>query len=99
MAKQKGNPEKGSGEKKQTSSKRKVYTGVVVNNKAAGTVRVRVETKMAHPLYKKIIKRHKNYLVHTNEVIEVGSTVMFRESRPISGRKNWVVIKVLGVEK
>src|SRR3990167_5923286 len=99
MAKQKSDPEKGSGEKKQTSSKRKVYTGVVINNKAINTVRIKVETKMAHPLYKKIIKKHKNYLVHTNDKVEVGSIVMFRESRPISRRKNWVVIKVLGGEK
>ncbi len=77
----------------------KTYVGVVMQNKAAKTLRVRVETKMAHPLYKKIIKRHKNYLIHSNEEVGIGARVTFKESRPISTSKKWVLVKVLGEAK
>ena len=45
----------------------KKLQGVVLNVIDDKTIKVRVETKYSHPLYKKIIKKHKNYLVHSEK--------------------------------
>ncbi|MBN1915956.1 30S ribosomal protein S17 [Candidatus Dojkabacteria bacterium] len=73
----------------------RIKTGIVVGNKAQKTLRVRVERKFSHPLYTKIVKRHKNYLVHSNEQVEVGKIIRFKEVKPISKAKKWVLIDVL----
>ncbi|MEZ5654731.1 MAG: 30S ribosomal protein S17 [Sphingobium sp.] len=72
---------------------KRVLTGTVVSNKADKTVVVRVERKVKHPLYGKIIRRSKKYHAHddTNEYHE-GETVRIEETAPISKLKTWKVI-------
>lgn len=67
--------------------------GVVLSNKMAKTVVVAVDTKRAHPLYKKIVTSRKKYKVHTNESLEIGDTVSFQECSPISKEKRWIVVE------
>ncbi|MDP3983093.1 MAG: 30S ribosomal protein S17 [bacterium] len=71
----------------------KRLTGEVVSIKGSMTVVVDVERKFAHPLYKKIIKRNKRYIVH-NELYELnlGDQVTIEETRPISKTKRFKVV-------
>ncbi|HJS32869.1 MAG TPA: 30S ribosomal protein S17 [Alphaproteobacteria bacterium] len=72
---------------------RRVLKGVVVSDKADKTVTVRVERRVAHPLYKKIIVRSKNYAAHDeSNRFKIGDVVNIRECRPISKRKRWEVV-------
>jgi len=60
------------------------------------TIVVEVERTHPHPLYKKVIRTRKKYMVHdeTNSV-PVGAVVRIVESRPISKTKRWAVETVL----
>lgn len=73
----------------------KSLTGTVVSTKMEKTVIIRVERKFRHPLYKKVIKRHKNYKAHNEIDIKEGDVVMIRETRPMSKEKNFVVVEKL----
>jgi len=72
---------------------KRVLTGTVVSDKTDKTVVVRVERRVKHPLYGKIIKRSKKYHAHDegNEYRE-GETVRIEETRPISKLKTWAVL-------
>lgn len=70
--------------------------GTVVGKNARKTLRVEVEKLIKHPLYKKVIRRKKTFLVHDEkEVCKVGDQVRIIESRPISKLKRWRVYKIL----
>lgn len=81
-------------------SKRKTKTGTIVSNKMTKTVVVRVETKMLHPTYGKVIKRGKKFYAHTEDSdLQMGDTVVIAETRPLSKTKRWrVVEKVTSLE-
>ena len=72
---------------------KRVLTGTVVSDKTDKTVVVRVERRVKHPLYGKIIRRSKKYHAHDegNEYRE-GQIVRIEETRPISRLKSWRVI-------
>ena len=73
---------------------KRVLTGTVVSDKTDKTVVVKVERRVKHALYGKIIKRSKKYHAHdeTNEYRE-GETVRIEETAPISKLKSWKVIE------
>jgi small subunit ribosomal protein S17 len=72
--------------------------GVVIGNKMKKTVTVMVERQVRHPLYKKILKRRKKFLVHDEyEKCKVGDLVKIVETRPLSKRKRWRVQEILGL--
>ena len=77
---------------------RRVLTGTVVSDKMNKTVVVRIDRRVMHPLYKKIITRSKKYAAHDEtESASIGDTVRIRECRPISRNKRFEVIeKVVG---
>jgi small subunit ribosomal protein S17 len=72
---------------------KRVLTGIIVSDKTEKTVVVKVERRVKHPLYGKIIKRSKKYHAHdeANEFRQ-GETVRIEETRPISKLKTWRVI-------
>jgi small subunit ribosomal protein S17 len=75
---------------------RKRFEGKVVSDKMQKTVVVLVERHVAHPLYKKIVRKTSKFLADTNNFdLKVGDTVVIEETRPISRRKHFVVIKKL----
>jgi small subunit ribosomal protein S17 len=76
-------------------SNRKLKEGVVVSNKMDKTVTVRVDTRMAHPKYHKVITRGKKYYAHSNEKLELGQKVRIEETRPLSKLKRWRVVETL----
>jgi small subunit ribosomal protein S17 len=73
---------------------KRVLTGTVVSDKADKTVVVKVERKVKHPLYGKIIRRSKKYHAHDEDnSFKTGEIVRIEETRPVSKLKTW---KVLG---
>lgn len=71
----------------------KTYTGRVIANKQNKTITVEVERFFRHPLYERRMRRTKKYAVHTETQIELGATVKFVETRPISKNKRWRVVE------
>jgi small subunit ribosomal protein S17 len=73
---------------------RRVLTGRVTSDKMDKTVTVLVDRRVMHPLYKKFIRRSKNYAAH-DEVngCKAGDAVRIEECRPISKRKTWMVVE------
>lgn len=67
----------------------KILTGKVIKTESiAKTITVEVETVQKHPMYKKILKKHKKYLVDDEKVVaKVGQTVKIIETAPISKNK------------
>jgi len=77
-----------------TTSRRRL-TGLVTSAKMQKTVKVRVDRSYRHPLYGKVIRSHKNYLVHDEFGCQPGDIVYMVESRPISKKKRWVIQEIL----
>lgn len=73
---------------------KRILTGKIVSDSNDKTVKVRVERKVLHPLYKKRLKRSKNYLAHDeNNEFKIGDIVSIIESSPFSKKKAWLVLK------
>jgi len=77
------------------SNTRRRLDGVVTKTKLEKTVTVRIDRSYRHPLYGKVIRMHKNYLVHDELGCHIGDRVRIVESRPISKRKRWVIQEVI----
>lgn len=72
----------------------KKLTGTVVSTKMKKTILVVVERKYTHPIYRKVLVRHRKYKVHNeDEKIKEGDLVTFREIRPISKEVSFEVVK------
>ena len=75
---------------------RKMRQGVVVGNKMDKSIVVRVERRVKHRLYKKVMRRAKNYMAHDEEnTCRVGDTVRIMECRPLSRQKRWRLVEIL----
>jgi len=72
---------------------KRILQGVVVSDKCAKTVTVKVERKIKHPLYNKIIRRSKKYAAHDESGCKVGDVVRIIESKPMSKTKRWAVVE------
>ena len=71
---------------------KRVLTGTVVSDKGDKTVVVRVERRVKHPLYGKIIKLSKKYHAHDEaNAFTSGELVRIEECAPISKLKTWTV--------
>jgi len=70
--------------------------GIVVSDKAAKTITVRVDTSRRHRRYKKIVRSSKTLHAHDehNEAHE-GDLVRVVETRPLSATKRWRLLEVL----
>ena len=73
---------------------KRILVGTVTSDKTDKTVTVKVERKVRHPLYGKIIRRSKKYHAHDEDnAYKTGETVRIEESAPISKLKTWKVIE------
>ena len=76
---------------------KRVLTGTVVSDKGDKTVVVRVERRVKHPLYGKIIKLSKKYHAHDEgNAFKAGEQVRIQECAPISKLKSWTVLDRVG---
>ncbi|MGK7345899.1 MAG: 30S ribosomal protein S17 [Candidatus Nitrospinota bacterium M3_3B_026] len=74
----------------------KSRVGVVVSDKMDKTAVVRVERRVSHPIFKKIVTRSKRYHVHDEEnALQAGDKVRIVETRPMSRLKRWRLGKIL----
>ena len=79
---------------------KRVLSGTVVSDKPEKTVVVRVERRVKHPLYGKIIKLSKKYHAHDEDnAFKAGEQVRIEECSPISKLKSWKVIDRIGAAK
>ena len=76
--------------------RRKGMVGNVVSTAMDKTAVVQIERRAIHPLYRKIIRRHKKYLAHdeSNECT-VGDTVEILPCRPMSARKRFRIFRIV----
>ena len=78
------------------TTSRKVRVGKVVSDKMDKTVVVTVEDRVAHPIYKKIIKSTYRLKAHDEKnECGVGDTVRVMETRPLSKDKRWRVVEIV----
>ena len=74
------------------STNPRILTGIVTSNKADKTITVKVERKVKHPIYGKVIKRATKVHAHDeSNIANVGAIVSVRECKPFSKKKPWVL--------
>ena len=77
-------------------SKRQEKVGVVTSTKMQKTVVISVERQGTHPLYKRVVRRSKNFMAHDEKnECRVGDTVRIEETRPMSALKRWRVVEII----
>ena len=73
---------------------KRILSGKVIKKSGDKTVSVLVTRQTTHPIYKKIIRVSKKYLVHdASNNIELGENVKIQETKPLSKTKSWEIIK------
>ena len=76
--------------------KRQEKVGVVTSTKMQKTVVITVERQIIHPLYRRVVRRSKNFMAHDEKnECRVGDTVRIEETRPLSSQKRWRVVQVI----
>ena len=79
---------------------KRVLSGTVVSDKGDKTVVVRVERRVKHPLYGKIIRLSKKYHAHDEgNAYREGEQVRIEECAPVSKLKTWTVVDRIGAAK
>ena len=74
----------------------KVYQGHVVSDKMDKTIVVSVDTYKSAPIYGKRVKYSKKFYAHDeNNEAHTGDTVQIMETRPLSARKRFRLVKVV----
>lgn len=77
-----------------TTTGGRVLKGKVVKAAMQDTCTVAVERYVKHPKYKKYMRLTKKYLVHdAGNTAQVGDKVEIKETRPISKRKRFELVK------
>jgi len=74
----------------------KTIVGVVSSDKGDKTIVVTVQTRKAHPLYRKQYSVSKKFMAHDekNEA-QVGDKVSIVETRPLSARKRFMLERII----
>jgi len=72
---------------------KRILQGTVVSDKTDKTIVVKVERRFNHPLFKKVVRRSKNYQAHdADNQFKTGDMVLIEECKPISKTKRWTVL-------
>jgi small subunit ribosomal protein S17 len=78
------------------AGRQKTRQGVVVSDRAAKTITVRIDTAHRHPRYEKIVRTSRTLHAHDERgEAHIGDTVIVRECRPLSRTKRWRLERVL----
>jgi len=60
------------------------------------TIAVKIERRLRHPRFGKIIRRASTFLAHDeDEKAHIGDEVEIMESRPLSKRKSWRLVRII----
>ena len=75
---------------------RKTREGIVVSDKMDKTVTVRIDDRVKHGLYSKVLSRAVKLKAHDeSNSAHTGDRVLIMETRPISATKRWRVVEIL----
>ena len=73
---------------------KKILHGVVVSDKENKTIKVMIERKYQHPLFKKVVKSKKKYSAHDEKnKFKIGDKVSIIECKPYSKNKKFEVLQ------
>jgi small subunit ribosomal protein S17 len=76
--------------------RRKVFLGEVVSNRMQKTITVKVERRLRHPVYERVVKRSKKFHVHDeHNQCQIGDQVRIIETRPLSKTKRWRLLEIV----
>jgi len=73
----------------------KTFIGEVVSDKMTNTIVVSLEYTSRHPIYKKIVTKHKKLYAENNLSAKTGDVVKIRETRPLSKLKRFTTIEII----
>jgi small subunit ribosomal protein S17 len=77
-------------------NRRRTKQGRVVSNKMEKTIVVVTETRVPHPVYKKVVRVSKRFKAHDEKgEARIGDMVRIAECRPISKDKKWRLAEIL----
>ena len=75
---------------------RKERTGLVSSNAMDKSIVVSVERRVKHPMYGKFVKMTSKFVAHDEKnICSVGDVVSIMETRPMSKRKCWRLVKII----
>tara|TARA_B100001142_G_C14278843_1_gene634039 strand:- start:659 stop:916 length:258 start_codon:yes stop_codon:yes gene_type:complete len=75
---------------------RKERIGLVSSNSMDKSIVVSVERRVKHPVYGKFVKTTSKFVAHDEKnTCDVGDLVSIMETRPISKKKCWRLVKIL----
>jgi len=72
------------------------FVGKVVGKKMQDTATVQINRLVAHPLYKKRVRRKTKFKTHDTLGVKVGDVVKIESCRPISKEKHFKIKEVVG---
>lgn len=67
--------------------------GKVVTDSMEKTASILIERSKIHPIYRKRFVSSKKFLAHDEVGVKKGDTVLIEETKPISKRKKWIIVK------
>jgi small subunit ribosomal protein S17 len=79
-----------------TRNRRRMKQGRVASDKMDKTIVVVSETRVPHPVYKKVVRQSRRYKAHDEQnAAKAGDLVRIMECRPISKDKRWRLVDIL----
>tara|TARA_B100000902_G_scaffold203378_1_gene193940 strand:+ start:849 stop:1106 length:258 start_codon:yes stop_codon:yes gene_type:complete len=75
---------------------RKERIGLVSSNRMDKSIVVAVERRVKHPVYGKYVKMTSKFIAHDEKnICNIGDLVSIMETRPVSKRKCWRLVKII----
>lgn len=76
--------------------RRKGRVGTVLSDRMDKTILVKVERKIRHPRYSRVIRKWSKFKVHDEKnSAKVGDKVKIAETRPLSKDKRWRLVEII----
>ena len=80
--------------------KKQQFKGSVCLKSSEKTIKVKVEERKPHPIYRKVCRFTKYFLAHDeNSEANIGDTVVIENCRPISKTKRFRLINIVRLNK
>lgn len=78
------------------TNRRRVKQGRVASDKMDKTIVVVTETRVPHPVYKKVVRQSSRFKAHDElNDAKTGDLVRIQECRPMSRDKRWRLVEIL----
>ena len=75
---------------------RKERIGLVSSNRMDKSIVVAVERRVKHPVYGIYVKMTSKFIAHDEKnICDIGDLVSIMETRPVSKRKCWRLVKII----